>query len=98
MGLHHEPLDCEHRLELELQLERRRGHHTCARIYISIEQRRLCKSSVKKFFPLPRDDDTDLLCCISLVVRDSGKMLKAPFSLSALPGAAASVLVARWAK
>ena len=60
MGLHHEPLDCEHRLELELQLERRRGHHTCARIYISIEQRRRCK---KKFFPYP--ETMTLICSVA---------------------------------
>jgi len=40
---------------------------------------------------LPRADDVDLL--ISSVVRDIGKMLKAPFSSSVEPGVAANVLV-----
>ena len=50
----------------------------------------------KKQVILPSADVVDLL--ISSVVRDSGKILKAPFSSFADPGAAASVLVAKWAK
>ena len=45
---------------------------------------------------LPSADVVDLL--ISSVVRDSGKILKAPFSSFGEPGAAANVLVAKWAK
>ena len=45
---------------------------------------------------LPSADDVDLLS--SSVVRAMGKTLKAPFSLSTLPGGAASVLVVRWAQ